>query len=106
MANRYFRNTGNTSWTVVTNWSATDGGVSVGAVPLATDDVFLTALSGATVNMNGAGVCLSFNCTGFTGTFAGASNLTISGNVTLSATMTITYTGTLIVNAAASIDSK
>lgn len=104
MAARYFRNTGNTSWNVTTNWSATDGGVSVGAIPTSADDVFLTANSGD-LNMNAAGVCLSFNCTGYTRTLSGASALTVSGNVTLSSTMIVTYTGLLTINAAASIDS-
>jgi hypothetical protein len=46
MADYYFRNTGNGAWEVTTNWSASDGGPSINAVPLTGDNAFLTANSG------------------------------------------------------------
>jgi hypothetical protein len=53
MADYYFRNTGNNAWEVTTNWSASDGGPSIGAVPAVTDNVFFTANSGP-CNVNSA----------------------------------------------------
>jgi hypothetical protein len=105
MAARYFRNTGSTSWNVTTNWSLTDGGASVGAIPTASDDVFLTALSGSLV-MNSAGVGLSLNCTGFVGTLTMTNTLTISGNVTLGTGMTIAGAAAMLVNAASTLTSN
>lgn len=47
MANRYFRNTGNTNWSVATNWSTTSGGTADAAVPTSADYVLMNSLSGA-----------------------------------------------------------
>jgi hypothetical protein len=96
MASRYFRNTGNNSWIVATNWSATDGGASVGAAPTTADDVFFTALSGATCNVGSNGVGLTLNCTGYTGTLTILTGITLTftSNITLSSGMTFAVTGT------------
>lgn len=91
MASRYFRNTGNTSWSVTTNWSATDGGASVGAIPTTADDVFFTSNSGScTVNV--AGVGLTINFTGYVNTITMTNGITISSNITLASGMTIAGT--------------
>jgi hypothetical protein len=102
MAARYFRNTGSSSATLATNWSATDGGGSVGAVPTSVDDVYFTSNSG---NCNVDGTCSwkTINCTGYVGTLSGASQLTVAGNITFVSGMSVTYTGLLIINAAATI---
>jgi hypothetical protein len=105
MAARYFRNTGSTAWNLGTNWSATDGGASVGAFPTVADDVFVTSNSG-NLAVNVASACLSINFTGYVGTLSGASNLTVSGNVTFSSGMTQSYTGNLTVNATATLTSN
>ena len=97
MANRYFRNTGNTGWNTATNWSTTNGGIADAAVPTAADAVFITSLSGTGVNIGAAAVALSVDFTGFTGTLTGTFQLTVSGNVILSSTMTITSMGNLII---------
>lgn len=104
MANRYFRNTGSTGWGTASNWSATTNlSIADGAVPTVSDDVFLIAGSG---NLNQiAGTCKSFNCTGYAGTYSGAGNLVVAGDITLSSLMTITWTGTLVISAAASINT-
>src|SRR6266542_3204194 len=81
MANRYFRNTGNTSWGVTSNWSATDGGGSVGFTPNNADDVFFTANSGNCV-LNTVGVAKSVTLTGFTGTLTMTNALQVYGNLT------------------------
>jgi hypothetical protein len=46
MANKYFRNTGNTDWWTPTNWANSDGGPSSGLVPNSSDTVYMTANSG------------------------------------------------------------
>ena len=102
MALRYFRNTGSTSYSVTTNWSATDGGVSVGAVPTAADDVYFTSNSGNCV-INATSVAKTITCTGYIGTISGSSQLTVSGSITLVSGMGWTYTGNLIINAASTI---
>ena len=107
MANRYFVGGGTGNYNSTTNWSDTDGGASGFSVPTSADDVFLTAASGAnTLTVNVASNAKTFNCTGFTGTLAGASNLTVSGNVTLGSGMTLTYSGTLILNATNRVTSN
>lgn len=86
MANRYWVG-GAATWdgSAGTKWSTTSGGAGGSAVPTATDDVFFNAASGAnTVTVSGSRVCLSINCTGFTGTLTGTSTpqITVSGNLT------------------------
>lgn len=93
MANRYWVG-GTATWdnTAGTKWSTTSGGAGGSAVPTASDDVFFNAASGAvTCTISGSRVCLSLNCTGFTGTLTGTSSpvLTISGNLTFATGMTV-----------------
>ncbi len=107
MAARYFVGGGTGNWNSTTNWSASDGGASGASFPIAGDDVFLTAASGVnTLTVNTASACTSITCTGFTGTLAGASNLTVAGNTTLGAGMTNTYTGNLIISATSTINTN
>src|SRR5580765_1899040 len=77
MATLYFKNTGNTSWSTIGNWSTTDGGASSGTVPTSADDVLLTALSGNCI-IDVAVTIKSLNCTGYTGTLTFNANLTFS----------------------------
>jgi hypothetical protein len=101
MADRYWVG-GTASWdgTAGTKWALTSGGAGGQAVPTSADDVFFDAASGAvTVTVSATGVAKSINFTGFTGTFAGSSGLTVSGSVTLAAGMTVTYTGAVTFNA-------
>lgn len=107
MANRYWvGSTDNWDGTAGTKWATTSGGAGGAAVPTASDDVFFDAASGAnTITISATSVCKSITCTGFTGTLAGSSQLTVSGNVTFVAGMTLTYTGTMIVNATSTLTS-
>jgi hypothetical protein len=94
MAFRYFLNTGNSDWQVGANWSATNGGATVNAIPTASDDVFLTSLSGdCLVNVNSN--ANSLNCTGYTRT------LTLDGNFIL-----ITSGGSIVLNSVMTISSN
>lgn len=94
MANRYWVG-GTDTWdsTAGTKWSTTSGGAGGAAVPTAADDVFFNAASGAvTCTVSGDRVCLSLNCTGFTGTLTATGltpSLTISGSMTLATGMTL-----------------
>jgi len=92
MANRYWVG-GTATWnaTAGTKWSTTSGGASGSAIPTSADDVFLDASSGVvTVTTSTGAVCLSLDCTGFTGTFNTSSfNLNIYGSLTLVAGMTL-----------------
>ncbi len=100
MANRYWVG-GTASWdaTAGTKWALTSGGAGGQTVPTSADDVFFDGASGAvTVTVASASNCLSLNFTGFTGTFAGTSGLTITGNLTLSTGMTRSYTGSITFN--------
>lgn len=97
MANRYWVG-GTAAWdaTAGTKWALTSGGAGGQAVPTAADDVFFDGASGAvTCTVTGSRVAKSIDCTGFTGTLAGAStpDLAVSGSVTLVAGMTLTYAG-------------
>lgn len=104
MAARYWVPGGTGNWNATSNWSTTSGGSSGASFPSASDDVFFDANSGSgTATINVTSGCLSLNCTGFTGTLAGASTLTVSGgNVTFGSGMTITWSGTLQFNVAGS----
>ena len=97
MANRYWvGGTANWDGTAGSKWATTSGGAGGAAVPTSSDDVFFDAASGAvTVTINATANCLSFNCTGFTGTWAGSSALNVFGNFTLAMGMIRTYSGTL-----------
>ncbi len=105
MANRFFRNTGNTSWSVTTNWSLTSGGASVGAIPTTSDDVFFDANSGACVT-NVAGVGLSLTTTGYTNTLTFTNTITITGNVTLNSGITIAGAAALIISGTSTLTSN
>jgi hypothetical protein len=94
MADRYLMSTGN--WDDDNTWAATDGGSPPASFPVAGDNAFLSAASGAvTLTVNVPSACADFNCDGFAGTLAGGSALSITGNITLSAGMTRTWTGGL-----------
>jgi fibronectin-binding autotransporter adhesin len=96
MANRYWVG-GTASWdgTAGTKWATTSGGAGGQAEPTAADDVFFDAASGAvTVTVAAVVFCQNLTTTGFTGTFAGGSNIRINGSLTLNAGVTFTYTGT------------
>lgn len=95
MAARYCMGLG--TWNTSLNWRSTDSGPPDGGVPTAADNVYLTANSGP-LNINVAGACKSFNCSGYSGTLSGVGALTVAGNFSLSPTMTVTYTGTLTLN--------
>ncbi len=96
MASRFFISGGTGDWNSTTNWSDTSGGASGFSVPIAGDDVFLDANSGAgTLTVNVTSACDSFNCTGFIGTLDGSSQLSSYSNVTWGSGMTNNYTGLL-----------
>lgn len=87
---------GTASWdgTAGTKWSLTNGGAGGQAVPTSADDVFFDSGSGAavvTIAIGNTGA-KSVNCTGYTGTIAGGTAISISGSVTLVAGMTFTNT--------------
>lgn len=101
MASRYWVG-GTASWDAVAGakWALVSGGIGGQAVPTAADDVFFDGPSGVnTVTVSGARVCKNLTFTGFTGTFAGAGGLTVSGSLTMGAGMIRTYTGTILFNA-------
>lgn len=102
MADRYWiGGTGN--WNDTDHWSASSGGSGGETAPAATDDTFFDGNSGtgtATVNVSAA--CLSLDCTGYTGTFAGSSALAVSGSLTMGAGMTNSYTGEITFNSTGS----
>ena len=95
MADRYWVG-GTALWdgTAGTKWATTSGGAGGQSVPTSADDVFFDNLSTGTVTIStGNTGAKSINCTGFTGTLAGTSGISVAGSVTLSAGMTYTYTG-------------
>jgi len=107
MVNRYWVG-GTDAWdgTAGTKWATTSGGGGGASVPTSADAVFFTNLSTGTCTISpGVAGVLSIDCTGFTGTLTGASNITVSGSVTLAAGMTFTYSGTLTINGTGTITS-
>lgn len=78
MASRYVVPAGG-NWNSTATWSASDGGAGGASVPSASDDVFLTSLSGNLV-VNTTATCATFDCAGYTGTLSGGSTLTIAGS--------------------------
>ena len=98
MPSRYFK-TGATLWNLAASWSSTaSSGVDTAGIPDATDDVIFDAGSGnCTVNVTS--VCLSLNFTGYTGTLAMSSGITVSGSLTLSNSMVISGASGLTFNA-------
>jgi hypothetical protein len=101
MANRYWvGGTDNWNGTAGSKWSETSGGAGGASVPTSSDDVFFDANSGnVTVTISASVNCRHFNTTGFPGTLAGSSQLTISGSMTLGSGMTWSKTGTTLFNA-------
>ena len=95
MADRYAVATGN--WNSTATWSTTSGGSPGASVPTLNDNVFLNTASGAiTVTVSDVADCKNFDCSGFTGTFAGTFGLTAWGNVvTISSSMTYSYSSEL-----------
>lgn len=101
MADRYWVG-GTASWdaTAGTKWALTSGGAGGQAVPTASDDVYFDAASGAvTVTVSATGTALNLNFTGFTGTLAGSSVLSVFGSLTLSSGMGWTQTGDISLQA-------
>src|SRR6187402_3903441 len=107
MANRYFVSGGTGNWNHISNWSDSDGGASGFSFPVATDAVFLTAASaGANLTVNVASACLTFNCTGYTGTLTMTANLNTNGSTTLGAGMTTSGTAHIFCTVAATWTSN
>jgi hypothetical protein len=107
MADRYWVG-GTANWDGIagTKWSTTSGGAGGASVPTSADDVFFSNLSTGTCTIGFANTgAKSINCTGFTGTLAGTTAITVSGSITLVAGMTFSYTGTVTVNATGTITS-
>ena len=100
MANRYWvGGTGSWSGTNTANWSTSSGGASGASVPTSADDVFFDANSGtgtATITTGGMTV-KSLNCTGYTGTLAGTTNISIAGSITWGSGMVLNYSGSLTI---------
>lgn len=104
MADRFWvGGTGSWNSTTLTNWSVTSGGAGGQSIPTAADNVYFDANSGGgvvTVNV-ALRTCLNLSFRGvsgtsdFTGTFAGASTLSISGGLILSASTTYTYSSSI-----------
>jgi len=108
VADRYWVG-GTAAWdgTAGTKWALTSGGAGGQAVPTSADDVFFDGNSGAstvTISSGNTGA-KSINCTGFTGTLAGAAAITVSGSVTFVAGMTLTYSGTYTLNGTGTLTS-
>lgn len=97
MANRFWvGGTDNWNATAGSKWALTSGGAGGEAVPTTSDDVFFNAASGAnTITVSSSSSAKSITFTGFTGTFAGSSNIAIQGNFTLVSGMTFSWSGTL-----------
>jgi len=108
MADRYWRGLATDLWdgTAGTKWAATVGGAGGAAVPTAADDVFFDGTS-ANCTISGSRVAKSINCTGYTGTLAGASTplVTISGSLTLVSGMTLSFAMTAVFDATGTIIS-
>lgn len=91
---RYWIAGGDGNWNSVTNWSTGDSGANGASVPDGDTNVFFTSNSGAgTSTVNANSPCRNLDFTGFTGTFAGASQLYCSGSIILGSGMTNNYTG-------------
>lgn len=99
MADRYWVG-GTASWdgTAGTKWAATSGGTGGETVPTTADDVFFDAASTGTVTIAAGNTgAKSINCTGFTGTLAGSTAITVAGSITLVSGMTYTHSGTVTI---------
>lgn len=107
MAARYWVG-GTATWdnTAGTKWALTSGGAGGQTVPTSADDVFFDAASGVvTCTIGTTNGAKSINCTGFTGTLAGFTAITVAGSITFVAGMTVTYTGGWTFSASATITS-
>lgn len=94
MANRYWIGTGNWDTTNTANWSASSGGAGGASVPRSADAVFFDAGSaGGSCTITAVANCAGLDCTGFTGTLAGSSQINCFGDFTLVTGMTYTRTG-------------
>src|SRR3990167_103117 len=107
MANRYFVSGGvDNNWSTTGNWSLTSGGAGGEAVPTASDDVFLDAVSpNCTVNAS-ARVAKTLDFTGYVNTITMSQQITVSGSITLVSAMTISGSGALIVSATSTLTSN
>jgi hypothetical protein len=66
-------------------------------VPTSADDVFFDGASGVvTCTVSATATCKNLNFTGFTGTFAGSSQVQAYGNLVCGSGMTWSYTGTVV----------
>lgn len=109
MADRYWvGGTDNWDGTAGSKWALTSGGTGGQAVPTASDDVFFDGSSGANIITISTTTALakSLTCTGFTGTIAGSTALTVSGSVTLGSGMTWSNTGTFSINATGTLTTN
>jgi fibronectin-binding autotransporter adhesin len=107
MADRYWVG-GTASWdgTAGTKWATTSGGAGGASVPTSADDVFFTNLSTGTCTIaSGNTGAKSINCTGFTGTIAGSTSISVAGSITLVAGMTFTHIGTKTITGTGTITS-
>lgn len=100
MADRYWVG-GTGSWSDTAHWSDTSGGTSGFSVPTQSDDVYFDGNSGGG-SISGISTmnCLSFNTTGFTGTFTATSSLYVYGNFTLGSGTTWSNNWTIYFQAA------
>lgn len=111
MAAKYWYVAGNGSadWSVAANWYLGSGGTGGAAgLPTASDTVYLSQASGSgtlTIGSGTTALCNSLICTGFSGTLAGTTSLTITDTTSIlaqllefSPNMGITYSGTFTIN--------
>lgn len=102
MADRYWvGGTANWDGTAGAKWATVSGGGGGASVPTTADNVFLDAASGAgtvTVAVGNTG-CFDLTCTGFTGSLAMSTNLSIHGSLLLVAGMTFSGVGAFLFNA-------
>jgi hypothetical protein len=90
---RYWVPGGTGNWNSTTNWSTSSGGASGASVPVG-ESVYFDANSGSgTSTINASSTCGNLDCTGFTGTLAGSSQIQVYGSFKLSSGMTYSHTG-------------
>ena len=94
MANKYWNGTG--TWSTAANWFLDDLHLSGTTVPSTggTDNVFFTANSTGTCTVSTSAFCLNLDMTGFAGSFAGTSSLSIYGGMKFSGG-TFTFSGNI-----------
>ena len=89
MADRYWIGASGANWSTASNWSLTDGGGSVGAIPTSSDAVFFTSTTNTSCVLDTAvaKVCASLTIgSGYTGTLTFNVNLSVSGSITFTGT--------------------